>query len=208
MEDVISKIQGDYLDLEVKEPGFLRNLLSFGKASDQHYRDKQRCREKCEKGIRNVIRSASNDCKKKILKAFNDFVYEIEDVINDKIKGDDDKGYDPKSLASKLRKDVETKVNDVSLSVEKSVKDFDDIFEFDPEPDLAPLAALRDEIIARVQDIVLKQGIGELRDKLKELKDDKAGREKKGKEAQQKAEELHAQILKVEEQIKEVASVI
>lgn len=205
IDDIVDEVKSQYSEIEAEEPGFLKEVirvLTTGSASTKHTSDLKRCRTNCEKKVRDALLGAAKDCKEKIRKAVGDFAYEVRDIVNDKLED-----YDANGLVSKIKNEVNLKIDGVYGEMKDFLKN-GDIFEFKPEPALEPLDLLRDDIIALVRDTVLTQGIGEFRDMLQKLKDDKAGREKKGKEAAAEADRLHDQLLTVEQQIKELQAVL
>lgn len=204
VEDVIGNLRSKYKDKEADKPDFLKFL--FRKVKDPYepyYRDLQRCREDCETRVKKVLCEASKKCFVSIRKATSDFAYDLEMILNDKVEG-----YDAKGLCSKVKKDVGDKNGEAEDEVAKLVENTSDIFSPDLGAILAPLFAVRDEIIDLIRDAVINKGIKELSDNLQMLKDKKAEREKIGKEAERKADALHAKAQVVGEQIKELQAVL
>lgn len=201
VEDVTANLHSKYKEIEADEPGFFKSV--FTNADDNHRRDMQRCREDCEKSVKNVLRGASNKCFDYIRKAASDFAYDLNDILNDKIED-----YEPQGLCNKVKNDVSGKIGEAEDEVTKLVEKTSDIFSPDLEAIFAPLFAVRDEIVDLIRDIVIDNAIKELSDNLQTLKDEKAGREKIGKEAERKADELHAKAQVVKEQMKELQAAL
>lgn len=201
VEDVTANLRSKYKEIEADEPGFFKSF--FTKADDNHRRDMQRCREDCEKSVKNVLRGASNKCFGYIRKAASDFAYDLNDILNDKVED-----YEPQGLCNKVKNDVSGKIGEAEDEVGKSVEKTSDIFSPELDAIFAPLFAVRDEIVDLIRDIVINIAIKELSDNLQTLKDKKAEREKMGKEAERKADDLHAKALVVEEQMKELQAVL
>ncbi|MGN0028621.1 MAG: dynamin family protein [Marinilabiliaceae bacterium] len=200
-EDVKDNLCSKYKDVEADRPVFWKSLLTD--ADKNHSRELRGFREQCGKRVKNVLRDASNKCFDYIRKAASDFAYDLNDILNDKIED-----YDAKGLCNKVKNDVGDKIGKAEDEVTKLLEKTSDIFSPDLDAILAPLFAVRDEIVDLIRDIVIDNGIKELSDNLQTLKDEKAEREKIGKEAERKADEFHAKALVVEEQMKELQAAL
>lgn len=145
--------------------------------------------------VRNVKRSVldtMDKCRKLVVKSVGEFLDEVSDVFSRYVED-----FDSKSVITKARGAVEfdCKVNDEDFGLGKS---------FDPEEVLASIIPMRDKAIESVKDIIVKNGVDELTAQLKNIIDDKAGREKQQKEAQAKLDVLAADKSTLESQISQV----
>lgn len=145
--------------------------------------------------VRNVKRSVldtMDKCRKLVVKSVGEFLDEVSDVFSRYVED-----FDSKSVITKARGAVEfdCKINDEDFGLGKS---------FDPEEVLASIIPMRDKAIESVKDIIVKNGVDELTTQLHNIIDDKAGREKKQKEAQAKLDALAADKSTLESQISQV----
>lgn len=145
--------------------------------------------------VRNVKRSVldtMDKCRELVVKSVGEFLDEVSDVFSRYVED-----FDSKSVITKARGAVEfdCKVNDEDFGLGKS---------FDPEEVLASIIPMRDKAIESVKDIIVKNGVDELTAQLKNIIDDKAGREKQQKEAQAKLDALAAGKSTLESQISQV----
>ena len=131
-------------------------------------------------------------CRELVVKSVGEFLDEVSDVFSRYVED-----FDSKSVITKARGAVEfdCKVNDEDFGLGKS---------FDPEEVLASIIPMRDKAIESVKDIIVKNGVDELTAQLKNIIDDKAGREKQQKEAQAKLDVLAADKSTLESQISQV----
>lgn len=145
--------------------------------------------------VRNVKKSVldtMDKCRKLVVKSVGDFLDDVSDVFLRYVED-----FDSKSVITKARGAVEfdCKINDEDFGLGKS---------FDPEAVLASIIPMRDKAIKSVKDIIVKNGVDELTAQLQNIIDDKAGREKKQKEAQEKLDALAADKSTLESQISQV----
>lgn len=145
--------------------------------------------------VRNVKRSVldtMDKCRKLVVKSVGEFLDEVSDVFSRYVED-----FDSKSVITKARGAVEfdCKINDEDFGLGKS---------FDPEEVLASIIPMRNKAIESVKDIIVKNGVDELTTQLQTIIDDKAGREKKQKEAQAKLDALAADKSTLESQISQV----
>ncbi len=200
-KDILDAANSTYNDRVAEGGSFWKEFTHLG-VDPEWERDLNRIRERAAKQIKEVFRNAEDDCLRVAAKCANDCAFEIEEVISGRIED-----YDAKSLSSSLKSAAED-VIDKAGSIDNlnvSFHDFENPSFIDNH--LEPLAALKDDVVKVLTEKV-RTAISEMSDELQTLKDDKAGRKKRGEEAQAKADELKEKRLAVEAQLQELKSII